>query len=126
MVNIKRKLPDVTDDYVRSVEILRVVDGDTVDALVDLGFSTHRKIRVRLDGIDAPETRTRDAAEKLRGFAAKSWLETKLLEAQTVSIKTVKSGATGKYGRYLGILYADGVNLNTLMLKQGLAKVYGS
>jgi micrococcal nuclease len=111
---------------VRSVEVLRVVDGDTVDVLIDLGFSTHRKIRVRLDGIDAPETRTRDAAEKLRGYAAKSWLETKLTEAKVVSIKTIKSGSTGKYGRYLGILYADGVNLNQSMLKEGLAKVYGS
>ena len=126
MVVIKRKLPDVTDDFVRSVEVLRVVDGDTVDVLVDLGFSTHRKIRVRLDGIDAPETRTRDAAEKLRGYAAKSWLEEKLVQAQVVSIKTIKSGSTGKYGRYLGILYADGINLNQRMVKEGLAKVYGS
>jgi len=126
MVQIKRKLPDVTDDFVRSVEVLRVVDGDTVDVLVDLGFSTHRKIRVRLDGIDAPETRTRDAAEKLRGYAAKSWLEEKLVQAKVVSIKTIKSGSTGKYGRYLGVLYADGVNLNQRMVKEGLAKVYGS
>ena len=126
MVQIKRKLPDVTDDFVRSVEVLRVVDGDTVDVLVDLGFSTHRKIRVRLDGIDAPETRTRDAAEKLRGYAAKSWLEEKLVQAKFVSIKTIKSGSTGKYGRYLCVLYADGVNLNQRMVKEGLAKVYGS
>ena len=80
----------------------RVVDGDTVDGFIDLGFSVHRKIRVRLGGIDAPETRTRDKEEKVFGFAAKEKLEQLLDSCDRVMIKSL---GVGKFGRCLGVLF---------------------
>ena len=94
-------------EYEYKATVLRVVDGDTVDALVDLGFSTHRKIRVRLYGIDAPESRTRDLEEKKRGLAAKARL-VEILEELDNKI-TIKSHGIGKYGRCLGELFYDRV-----------------
>lgn len=84
-------------------KVLRVVDGDTVDALVDLGFSVHRKIRVRLYGINTPESRTRDLEEKKRGLAAKVRLVDILEELDNEII--IKSHGVGKYGRCLGELF---------------------
>jgi micrococcal nuclease len=100
--------------------VLRVVDGDTVDVRIDLGFSVHYKVRVRLNGIDAPESRTRDLEEKKLGLAAKERLE-QILESKTV---TLKSHGVGKFGRCLGELSADGVNVNAQLLKEGHATVY--
>ena len=97
-------------EYEYKATVLRVVDGDTVDALVDLGFSTHRKIRVRLYGIDAPESRTRDLEEKKRGLAAKARL-VEILEELDNKI-TIKSHGIGKYGRCLGELFYDRVEQN--------------
>lgn len=91
------------DMFVYDATILRVVDGDTVDALVDLGFSTHRKIRVRLYGINAPESRTRDLAEKKLGLAAKARL-IEILDEQNNQV-FLKSHGVGKYGRCLGELF---------------------
>ena len=103
-----------------NVEILRIVDGDTVDVRVDLGFNVCYKCRVRLVGINAPESRTRDLEEKSRGLAAKQWLIDKL-EFKEVEMQ---SHGVGKYGRVLGELYVNKVNINKLMVKEGHAEEY--
>jgi len=102
------------------VEVLRIVDGDTVDVRIDLGFNVWHKCRVRLMGINAPESRTRDLEEKARGLAAKQWLIDKL-EFKDIEMQ---SYGTGKYGRVLGELFNEGVNINKLMVKEGHAVNY--
>ncbi len=89
--------------FIYNATILRVVDGDTVDVMVDLGFSIHKKIRVRLYGIDAPESRTRDLAEKKLGLAAKARFK-EILDEQDNQV-ILKSYGLGKYGRCLGELF---------------------
>ena len=91
--------------YTYNAKVLRVVDGDTIDVLIDLGFSTHRKIRVRLYGINTPESRTRDLAEKKLGLAAKDRL-IEILDEQDNEI-TLESHGVGKYGRCLGELFYE-------------------
>ena len=83
----------------------RVIDGDTVDAMIDLGFSTHRSIRIRFYGINTPASRTRDKSEKKRGLASKARL-VEILEADGNQF-VVQSLGVGKYGRCLGILYTE-------------------
>lgn len=83
--------------------VTRVVDGDTIDAMIDLGFSTHRKIRIRFHGINTPESRTRDLEEKKRGKAATARLK-EILDAEDGKF-VVSSLGVGKYGRCLGVLY---------------------
>ena len=102
------------------VEVLRIVDGDTVDVRIDLGFDVWHKCRVRLLGINAPESRTRNLEEKARGLAAKQWLIDRL-EFHDVEMQ---SYGKGKYGRILGELYVDGVNINKEMVKVGHATEY--
>ena len=93
--------------YEYSAEVLRIVDGDTVDVLIDCGFSTFRKERVRLYGINAPESRTRDKEEKVRGLAAKARLEELInLTSSKIVIKT-ELDKKGKYGRILGVLWDE-------------------
>lgn len=106
--------------YYYKVEILRVVDGDTTDVRIDLGFNVWHKCRVRLVGINAPESRTRDKEEKKRGLAAKQWLIDRL-EDQDVEMKSYGSG---KYGRILGELFIDDVNINQEMIEKGHAVKY--
>ena len=91
--------------YTYNAKVLRVVDGDTIDVLIDLGFSTHRKIRVRLYGINTPESRTRDLAEKKLGLAANDRL-IEILDEQDNEI-TLESHGVGKYGRCLGELFYE-------------------
>ena len=86
-----------------SVKITRVVDGDTVDGMVDLGFSIYRKIRIRLYGMNAPESRTRDLEEKARGLKAKDRLIEILDESDNEVM--LKSHGVGKFGRCLGELF---------------------
>ena len=111
--------------YVYKVSaITRVVDGDTVDCDIDLGFKLYMNERVRLLGIDAPEVRTRDLEEKARGFEAKAWLEEKLNNAEVIYIKTdIKSD---KYGRTLGEFFINDEqkSLNEQMVDEGLALIY--
>ena len=109
---------------VKSVD--RVVDGDTIDVTIDLGFRLYHKIRVRLAGIDTPEVRTKDGVyleEKAAGIRAKSHLVECIEKATEITLQTEK---TGKYGRYLGVVYADGSNLNQILLDEGYAEVYGA
>ena len=84
----------------------RVVDGDTVDLLVDLGFDIVHKIRVRLHGVNTPESRTRDLEEKELGIAAKNYVYDWVTSQDYVYVKTLKDGG-GKYGRILGYIYTD-------------------
>ncbi len=112
-------------DYLYKVEILRVVDGDTVDVNIDLGFDISLYKRVRLHGIDAPETRTRDKAEKIRGFKAKARLEELLLEQdKEIYLYSIDKG---KYGRCVGSLfYADFLHesIGDILIKEGHASKY--
>lgn len=108
--------------YTYKVKIERVVDGDTVDVLIDLGFKIYISKRVRMYGINAAETRTKDLTEKAKGLVAKTWLETKLQD-KTVNLQTEKD-STGKYGRVLGTLFVQGENINEEMIKLKLASEY--
>ena len=100
----------------------RVVDGDTVDALVDLGFDTWKKVRIRLMGIDAWESRTKDLEEKEKGIAAKNRVIEILKQGDNKFI--LKSHGVGKYGRCLGEIIVEGVNVNNQLINEGHAKKY--
>ena len=104
-------------------QVTRVVDGDTVDLLIDLGFDITKKERIRIGGIDAPESRTRNLEEKKLGLEAKAFVEERLDKAETIIIQTRK---TDKYGRILGWLYLNGetVSLNDQMVEAGYAWAY--
>ena len=113
--------------YEYSAKVRRVVDGDTVDVDIDLGFSiTMTKQRIRMYGINAPESRTKDLKEKERGLKAKAYLKT-LLGTGSVILKTQIDGR-GKYGRILGTFIVetgDGlVNVNEMMVTTGHAEEY--
>ena len=115
----------------RVKEILRVIDGDTIDFLIDLGFDLTIKQRVRIAGIDTPEKRTRDLEEKKLGIEATEWLEEQIADALIngcgLTVRTeLDKGATGKYGRLLGWIYVGnaGVSLNELMIAEGYAWPY--
>jgi micrococcal nuclease len=110
--------------YVRKVE--NVVDGDTIDVLIDLGFDIMFKSRVRLAGIDTPESRTRDLAEKALGLESKEYLKKALKDAKSIIIKTEKMNSSEKYGRILGWLYINGetVSVNDMMINDGYAWEY--
>jgi endonuclease YncB( thermonuclease family) len=106
--------------YKYNAKLDRVVDGDTVDALVDLGFDTWKKVRIRMVGMNAPESRTRDLEEKARGIAAKIRLEELLGEGRFI----LESQGVGKYGRCLGILFVDDININKTLIQEGHATEY--
>lgn len=110
--------------YVRKVE--NVVDGDTIDVLIDLGFDILFASRVRLAGIDTPESRTKDLAEKALGLEAKEYLKKHLKDAKSVIIKTEKMDSSEKYGRILGWVYVNGdtESLNDKMINDGYAWGY--
>ena len=114
----------------RVVEINRVVDGDTIDVTIDLGFDLFKKERVRVAGVDTPEKRTRDLAEKELGIDATNWLKEKLESAisgdDDLIIRTELVGGVGKYGRLLGWLYigTDELSLNEQMITEGYAWAY--
>jgi micrococcal nuclease len=110
--------------YVRKVE--NVVDGDTIDVLIDLGFDILFQSRVRLAGIDTPESRTKDLNEKALGLESKEYLKKALKDAKSVVIKTEKMDSSEKYGRILGWVYINGdtVSLNDMMINDGYAWGY--
>jgi micrococcal nuclease len=110
--------------YVRKVE--NVVDGDTIDVLIDLGFDILFQSRVRLAGIDTPESRTKDLKEKALGLESKEYLKKALKDAKSVIIKTEKMDSSEKYGRILGWVYINGdtVSLNDMMINDGYAWGY--
>ena len=114
----------------RVVEINRVLDGDTIDVTIDLGFDLYKKERVRVAGVDTPEKRTKDDEEKALGYDATHWLEDKLTGAiagdDDLVIRTELVGGVGKYGRLLGWLYIGDaeVSLNEQMIAAGYAWAY--
>ena len=110
--------------YEYSCTVERVVDGDTVDVILDLGFDIFHKCRVRLYGIDTPESRTRDLDEKARGKMAGSFLKKSVEEGKQVIIQTKLKDSKGKYGRVLGEVVVDNKNINKLMIKKNLAVAY--
>lgn len=104
-------------------KINRVIDGDTVDLEIDLGFNITLKQRVRLKDINAAETRTLNIEEKTKGLEAKEWIKKELSREGEWIIETFKED---KYGRILGVLYISGddVTVNERMLNEGIAKPY--
>ena len=100
----------------------RVIDGDTLDARVDLGFNVWINCRIRFQGIDAPETRTKNIDEKMQGLKTKEYL--KMLLLPTGGNFILKSHGVGKYGRCLGTIFISGVNINKKLLNEGYAKEY--
>ena len=114
----------------RVVKINRVVDGDTIDVTLDLGFSLTKKERVRIAGVDTPEKRTRNLEEKELGIDATNWLKDKIKDTLTgdneLTIRTELVGGVGKYGRLLGWLYVgdDDYSLNEQMITEGYAWPY--
>ena len=107
-----------------NAKLLRVVDGDTIDAMVDLGFDTWKKIRVRFYGINAPESRTRDLEEKKRGLAAKARVIELLDEHDGNFI--LKSHGVGKYGRCLGEIFINDmdISLQQTLINEGHGVAY--
>jgi len=107
-------------------EVKNVVDGDTIDVIIDLGFDILFSSRVRLAGIDTPESRTTDKAEKALGLEAKEYLKKKLKDAKTVVIRTEKMDSSEKYGRILGWVYINGESesINNKMINDGYAWGY--
>jgi micrococcal nuclease len=107
-------------------DVTNVVDGDTIDVIIDLGFDILFASRVRLAGIDTPESRTTNKAEKVLGLEAKEYLKKHLKDAKSVVIKTEKMDSSEKYGRILGWVYVNGdtVSLNDKMINDGYAWGY--
>ena len=114
----------------RVIKIVKVLDGDTIDVTIHLGFEIYKKERVRIAGVDTPEKRTRDLEEKALGIDATNWLKEKLTETikgdEELTIRTELKGGVGKYGRLLGWLYVgeSNISLNELMIEEGYAWEY--
>jgi micrococcal nuclease len=108
--------------YEYKCKVKKVVDGDTVDVTIDLGFDIAYSSRVRLYGIDTPESRTRDKDEKARGLMSKDFLVKELSKGDVV-IKT-KKDKKGKFGRILGELYVNDININQMMIHGFYAVAY--
>ena len=114
----------------RVTKINKVLDGDTIDVTIDLGFDLYKKERVRIAGVDTPEKRTRNLEEKALGLDATNWLKDKLTETikgeDELTIRTELKGGVGKYGRLLGWLYVgeDTISLNEAMITEGYAWAY--
>ena len=110
--------------YYKVKDIVKIVDGDTVDLNVDVGFDISIKIRVRLSGINAWESRTRNLAEKKKGLAAKARLKEMCEASFAEGTLKVCTKEKGKYGRYLGVLYAGYRSLNDALVQEGHAHAY--
>ena len=114
----------------RVTEINRVLDGDTIDVTIDLGFDLYKKERVRIAGVDTAEKRTRNLEEKELGIDATNWLKDKIKDTldgdNELTIRTELVGGVGKYGRLLGWLYVgdDVLSLNEQMIEEGYAWTY--
>ena len=115
------------DLYVYRIKsITKVVDGDTIDANIDLGFDISLTKRIRLAGIDTPESRTRNLEEKALGLESKEWLKKALEGAKDILIKTELPDSTEKYGRIIGHLFINDqeTSLNNQMIDEGYALAY--
>jgi micrococcal nuclease len=117
-------MSETKDPYVYRIKsITKVVDGDTIDADIDLGFDISLTKRIRLAGIDTPESRTTDLEEKALGLESKEWLKKTLEGAKDILIKTEKPDSTEKYGRIIGHLFINDqeTSLNNQMIAEGYA-----
>ena len=110
--------------YEYKCEVTRVVDGDTVDCVLDLGFSILHKCRVRLYGIDTPESRTRDLDEKARGKLASKFLQDSIDNGKDIVLRSELKDSKGKYGRVLGSIIVDDLDINKAMVTNNLAVKY--
>ena len=114
----------------RVTKVKKVLDGDTIDVVIDLGFDLTKTERVRIAGVDTPEKRTRDKEEKELGLDATNWLKDKLNQTikgdDELTIRTELKGGVGKYGRLLGWLYVGDstLSLNEQMITEGYAWAY--
>ena len=110
----------------RVKQVMKVVDGDTIDVDIDLGFSISYSQRLRLAGIDTPESRTTDKLEKSLGLESKEYLKSKLKDAKDIVVRTEKPDSSEKYGRILGWVYVNGdsKSLNEQMIEDGYAWGY--
>jgi len=111
----------------RVKKVNKIVDGDTIDVDIDLGFDISFSSRVRLAGIDTPESRTTNLKEKALGVEVKEKIKKEIAAAKDIVIKTEKPDSSEKYGRILGWLFLDGntVSLNQQLIDQGYAWTYG-
>ena len=115
------------DPYIYRIRsVHKVVDGDTIDADIDLGFDISLTKRIRLAGVDTPESRTTDAYEKKLGLEVKDWLKHRLEGAKDILIKTELPDSTEKYGRIIGHLFINGeaISINNQMITEGYAWEY--
>ena len=118
------------EKYIYRAKIDRVVDGDTVDAMIDLGFDTHIKRRIRFHGLDTWECRTRDLEEKKKGLAAKARTKELLYDiSDKPQVWRIKSHGVGKYGRVLGEIFVrdesgNEININNTLIDEGHAYCY--
>ena len=115
------------DPYIyRIKEIYKVIDGDTIDASIDLGFGIYLTRKIRLAGIDTPESRTTNIKEKAMGLESKEWIKKTLEGAKDILIKTELPDSTEKYGRIIGHLFINGqeTSLNNQMITSGYALAY--
>ena len=106
----------------RVKSIVKIIDGDTFDCIMDLGFDVLLEARVRMYGIDTPESRTRDLEEKKFGLLAKDWLGNHLND--NIVISTELDNEKGKFGRVLGTVWAEGININEKMIEEHMAVRY--
>ena len=125
MLNRRNEMAKKMDKHIYSAKLQRVVDGDTCDALIDLGFDTWVKKRIRFFGVDTWESRTRNLEEKKKGLAAKAYVKD-LLENSDEGKFLLKSHGVGKYGRVLGELFVKGndTSVNELLKENGHASEY--
>jgi len=110
--------------YEYNCTVTRVVDGDTIDVILDLGFSVLHKCRVRLYGIDTPESRTKNQDEKARGKLAAKYLEDSINNGTEIILRSKLKDSKGKYGRVLGEIIVDNININQSMIEKYLAVKY--
>ena len=110
--------------YEYGCKVTRVVDGDTIDVDLDLGFDIIYKCRVRLYGIDTPESRTRNKDEKVRGKLAAKFLQNAISNGENVILQTQLKDSKGKFGRVLASVLVDGININQQMVTNHLAVRY--
>ena len=116
--------------YEYKCKVKRVVDGDTMDVILDLGFDVHHAVRVRMAGIDTPESRTRDKDEKARGKLSKAFLK-ESIKGKKIVLKTKIKDAKGKFGRVIAEVWAEFEkgslrNINELMIKECYAVKYNA
>ena len=107
----------------RVKSIKKIIDGDTFDCIMDLGFDVLLEARVRMMGIDTPESRTRDLVEKKFGLLAKEYL-TEKLATEDLIVTTEVDNEKGKFGRILGWVWANGINVNKQMIDENMAVAY--